>query len=80
VEILPDTHQFSFCELNNGHYRIIDLPGIPFELMAHLVEERLDAGGVFARRRHLRLDPILVRAQQGTTTRAGVEAMVQVAV
>ena len=38
VCVVDDSHQFSFAELNNGHYRIIDVPDVPQEDLIYLCE------------------------------------------
>ena len=61
VCLVDDDHVFSFAELNNGHYRIIDVPGVPQEDLAHLVESLDDAEGRLIKRRTKMLDPLVLK-------------------
>lgn len=51
VCIVDDDHQFSYCELNNGHYRIIDVPGVPQEKLIYLCDHLEDKEGQMIQRR-----------------------------
>jgi len=57
VEIRPGT-------LNSGHYRIIDLPGIPQEALVHLKAAVFDTEGGLVRRRAKTLDIDALRSPE----------------
>lgn len=61
VCLVDDSHVFSFAELNNGHYRILDVPGVPQEDLGHLVTHAEDAQGRMTKRRTQNLDPIALK-------------------
>ena len=48
---MGDDHVFSHAEMNNGHYRIIDMPGVPPEEVMHLMAHAEDANGTMVKRR-----------------------------
>lgn len=56
VELVDDGHVFSQAELTNGHYRILDLPGVPQEELVHLKAHVEDAQGRMTKRRNQSLD------------------------
>jgi hypothetical protein len=62
VALVDDGHVFSQAELTNGHYRILDLPGVPQEDLIHLVAHESDAQGRMTKRRMLHLNPALLKA------------------
>jgi hypothetical protein len=62
VQLVDDGHVFSQGELNCGHYRILDLPGVPQEELLHLVTHAEDAEGRMTKRRTQQLNPALLKA------------------
>ncbi len=56
VCIVDDKHEFSHCEMNNGQYKIIDMPGVPQEKLIYLCEHAEDADGNMIQRRIKALD------------------------
>jgi hypothetical protein len=61
VELVDDGHVFSFAELNNGHYRMLDVPGVPQEELVHLKAHVEDAQGRMTKRRAQALDITVLR-------------------
>ena len=56
VCLVDDTHVFSHAELNNGQYRIIDVPGVPQENLVHLVRHEEGLQGQMTKRRMVKID------------------------
>jgi hypothetical protein len=56
VCVVDDGHVFSHVELNNGHYRIVDVPGVSQEELAHLCAMIVDADDNIVKRRTVALD------------------------
>ena len=42
VCVVEDDHKFSFAELNCGHYKIVEVPGVPAADLVHLTEHETD--------------------------------------
>lgn len=61
VCLVDDNHVFSHAELNNGHYRILDVPGVPQEDLVHLVTPVEGADGTMLKRRAQSLDPAALK-------------------
>lgn len=62
VCIVDDDHVFSYAELNCGHYRIVDVPGVTQEDLTHLCEHVEDKVGNMIRRRAKALDVAAIEA------------------
>jgi hypothetical protein len=80
VCIVDDGHAFSFGELNCGHYRIIDIPGVPPADLANLVESVFDADGatILRRRRFTLLITVLNSGpwkNRTTATKAQIDSI-----
>lgn len=56
VEIVDDGHAFSFAELNCGHYRMVDVPGVLPEDLEHLRQHVEDSAGKMVKRRKFMVD------------------------
>lgn len=78
VCIVDDNHQFSFCELNNGQYKIIDVPGVPQEELIYLCEHVEDVEGKMTARRVVKLDEKALG--KASMTKAEIAAITKVKV
>ena len=83
VCMVDDDHKFNYAEMNNGHYRIIDLPGVPQEKLAYLLEPKVEVilGGVEPEerplaRRAVKIDLAAFPAKQKVATEADIAAVV----
>lgn len=56
VELVNDDHKFSYCEENNGQYRMVDVPGVAQENLTHLKDHIEDKDGQMIQRRRLAVD------------------------
>lgn len=56
VCVVVDGHKFTDAEMNNGHYRIIDMPGVAVESVMHLSEQVHGSEGELIKRRKHTLD------------------------
>lgn len=78
VCLVDDSHVFSHAELNNGQYRIIDLPGVPQEDLLHLVTPVDDGDGKMLKRRAVELDTTVLKSTwtgKNTATKAELDAI-----
>jgi hypothetical protein len=79
VEIVDDGHVFSFAELNCGHYRMLDVPGVPQDELVHLVTPVKDAQGRMTKRRAQQVDLTVLRTpawrNRTTATKAEVDIL-----
>lgn len=79
VVVVPDEHVFSFAEMNNGQYRIIDVPGVAESDLAHLVAPRV-LGDQVAAKRSVSLNPATLNngvwRSRRVATKAQIEAIV----
>lgn len=66
VQLVDDGHVFSQAELTCGHYRILDLPGVPQEELLHLVTAEEDLEGKMLKRRTQHLDPVALKSAPWT--------------
>ena len=84
VCLVDDDHVFSVAELTNGHYRILDLPGVPQEELVHLVQHEEDVEGKMTKRRTQGLDPVALKtgilAGKTSTTKAELALVTKVKV
>ena len=78
VCLVDDDHVFSFAELNNGQYRIIDIPGVPQEDLLHLVASSKDAEGRTIKRRTKTLDPLVLKGPIWTGKNSATKAELDV--
>jgi hypothetical protein len=56
VQLVDDGHVFSQAEQTCGHYRFLNLDGVPQEELVHLVTAKEDAEGKMVARRTQNLD------------------------
>ena len=56
IIVHDDDHQFSYCELHNGEYRIVDVPGVLEEDLGHLKDHVEDDQGNMVLKRAKSLD------------------------
>ena len=83
VCLVDDGHVFSFAELNNGHYKILDVPGVPQEELVHLVAAVEDGEGKMIKRRAVELDKAVLegaRKNKTTATKSEIAANIKVKV
>jgi hypothetical protein len=84
VSVHDDDHVFSFAELNCGHYRIIDLPGVPEMDLLSLVESKKDVDGRMIARRLVGLDTNILKSApwvgKTTATKTQIDAITVVKV
>jgi hypothetical protein len=81
VCLVDDTHVFSFAELNCGHYKIVDLPGVPQEDLVHLIASVEDANGNMTKRRAVGLDKAILKGawkNKASVTKAELDAVTKV--
>lgn len=82
VCLVDDTHVFSQAELNCGHYRIIDVPGVPQDDLLDLVEHAVDAEGNMVKRRVKTLDKNVLKSpawiSKTTATKAELDGLKKV--
>lgn len=76
VQIVDDDHKFSYAELNNGHYRIIDVPGVPQEELIHLCAAVEDAEGGMIKRRAVALDIVVLNSAQWVGRKTATKAQI----
>ena len=78
VEIVDDDHVFR-PSIFNGHYRILDVPGVPQEELVHLKAHVEDAQGKITKRRAQMLDitvlPVHAQRDSITMTKAQIAAL-----
>lgn len=74
VFIVDDSHVFSHAELNCGHYRIIDVPGIPQEDLIHLMDSEYEADGKMKNRRIDELDKAILKSPEWIGKRNATKA------
>ena len=81
VCMVDDNHVFSVTELNCGHYKIVDLPGVPQEDLVHLVASVEDANGTMTKRRAVGLDKAILKGSwknKASVTKAELDAVTKV--
>ena len=81
VCLVDDGHVFSFAELNNGHYKIMDVPDATQEDLVHLVASVEDADGTMVKRRNLEIDTALLKGawkNKTSATKAELDANTKV--
>lgn len=61
VCLVDDSHVFSVAEMNNGQYKILDVPGVTQEELVHLVQHEEDGEGKITKRRTQALDTALLK-------------------
>src|SRR3990172_5332160 len=76
VCIVDDDHVFSHAELNCGHYRIIDVPGVPQEDLIHLCASVEDAEGKITARRAVKLDDAVLKSAQWVGRTSATKAQI----
>jgi len=54
VCVMGDEHVFSHAEMNNGHYKIVEMPGVPPEDVIRLMAHEEDADGKMVKRRKVK--------------------------
>jgi hypothetical protein len=74
---------FSHAELNCGHYKILDVPGVTQEELVHLVASVEDAKGKMVKRRNVQIDKSVLEGawkDKTTATKAEITANTKVKV
>jgi hypothetical protein len=83
VCLVEDDHVFNVAELNCGHYKILDVPGVTQEELVHLVAHVEDAEGKMMKRRAVRFDKALLKGiwkNKTSATKAEIDANIKVKV
>ena len=81
VCVMGDDHVFSFAEVNNGQYKILDVPGVPPEDAMHLMAPVEAADGTMTKRRAVGLDKAILKGawkNKSRCTKAELDAITKV--
>lgn len=77
VCIVDDGHVFSKCEMTNGQYRIVDVPGVTQDQLASLVEQVYAADeATLLKRRRLALDITALKTGAWKTRASATKAQI----
>jgi hypothetical protein len=76
VCVVDDGHVFSHAELNNGHYRIIDVPGVSPAEFVNLCALDIDAFGAMLKRRNVTLDFDVLNSAQWVSKTSATKAQI----